>query len=80
MGREVGSGGRVIQELECPKESLKLILPGSCQNLISILESNPVDFGLSWASRWSEVDADSGKVAHWGAGGVCQVSNLKYKK
>jgi hypothetical protein len=51
MGREAGSGGRVIQKHECPKESLKLSLPGSYQNLISILESNPVNFGQSLATR-----------------------------
>jgi hypothetical protein len=80
MGREVGSGGRVIQEPECPNKSLRLSLPKSCQNLISIFKSNPADFGRSQASRWSEVDAESKKVAHWGAGGVCQISNKKYKK
>jgi hypothetical protein len=26
------------------------------------------------------VDADSGKVVHWGAGSVCQISNIKLKK
>jgi hypothetical protein len=31
-------------------------------------------------SQWSEVDAESKKVAHWGAGGVCQISNLKSKR
>jgi hypothetical protein len=76
----VGSEGRVIQEHKCLKESLKRSLPGSCQNLISILESNSADFGQSRATRLSEVDADSRKVAHWGAGGVCQISNLKSKK
>ena len=30
MGREVGSGGRVIQEPECPNKSLRLSLPESC--------------------------------------------------
>jgi hypothetical protein len=59
------SGGRVVQEHECPKESLKLSLPGSCQNLISIFKSNPADFGRSQVTQWSEVDVDSGKVAHW---------------
>jgi hypothetical protein len=74
----VGSGGRVIHE--CPKESLKWSFPGSCQNLVSILKSNPSDFGQSRAMRWSEVDANSGKVAHRGDGGVCQISNLKFKE
>jgi hypothetical protein len=32
------------------------------------------------AVRWSEVDTNSAKVAHWGDGGVYQISNLKYKK
>jgi hypothetical protein len=70
----------VIQEHECPKKSLMLSLPGSCQDLISIFKSNPADFGHSRVTRWSEVDAVSGKVAHWGAGGVCQISNLKNKR
>jgi hypothetical protein len=30
MGKEVGSGGRVIQESECPNRSLRLSLPESC--------------------------------------------------
>jgi hypothetical protein len=77
MGREVESGGSVIEEHECPKESLKFSLSGGFQNLISILESNPTYFGLSWAMQWSEVNVHSTKVAHWGAGGVCQTSNLK---
>jgi hypothetical protein len=40
--------------------------------LISIFKLNPADFGRTWVTRWSEVDADSGKVAHLGAGGVCK--------
>jgi ribosomal protein L29 len=55
-------------------------LPGSCKNLISIFKSNLADFGRSRVSRWSEVNTDSEKVAHWGAGGVYQISNLKFKK
>jgi hypothetical protein len=51
IGREVGKGGRVIQEHECPKESLKLSLPKSFQNLISIFKSNPADFGRSRVMR-----------------------------
>jgi hypothetical protein len=50
-------------------------LPESCQNLISIFKSNPAYFGRSRVTGWSEVDADSGKVAHWGAGDVSQISN-----
>jgi hypothetical protein len=30
MGGEVGSGGKVIQEPECPNKSLRLSLPESC--------------------------------------------------
>jgi hypothetical protein len=35
MEREVESGGRVIQEHESPKKSLRLSLPGSYQNFIT---------------------------------------------
>ena len=55
IGKEVGSRRRVIQEHKCPKESLKLSLPGSYQNLISIFKLNPADFGRSRVTRWSEV-------------------------
>jgi hypothetical protein len=30
MERDVGSGGSVIQEPDCPKKSLRLSLPESC--------------------------------------------------
>jgi hypothetical protein len=66
-------GGRVKLEHECPKESLKLSLPGSCKILISILESNPDHFSLSRPMRLSEVDADAAKVTHLGVGGMCQI-------
>jgi hypothetical protein len=80
MGREVGRGGRVIQEHKCPKESLKVSLPGSCQNLIRILESNPVHFGQSRATWWSYSAKSKNTLGQWVLKGVCQVSNLKLKK
>jgi hypothetical protein len=67
----------VILFYEYPKESLKLSLPGSCQNPIGILEFNFVDFGQSRVTGWSEVDANSVKVAHWAAGSVCQILKIK---
>jgi hypothetical protein len=80
MGREVGSGGRVLQELECPKKSLRLSLPGSCKNLISIFKLNPADFGQSWATRWSFRAKSKNTSGQWVLEGVCQISNLKSKK